>query len=259
MMNTSLKERLSNGDVALGAFVKLNCPSIVEMMSLAGFDFIIVDCEHSSFGYPNVEDIIRTADGAGLSSIIRLRGSSEEHILHALDSGAGGVQIPSLSTAQEVEQAVAYTKYYPAGIRGLSFNQRAAQYGMGDKNNYIKSSNENTIVVVHVENKIMADQVEKLCQIPQVDVLFIGPADLSQSMGKPGATNDPEVVAVIEKVFAIAIQHGKRVGIYVAGQVELEKYLKMGATYIAWKSDVTIFANAAKETVKAFKQYGKTV
>ena len=254
-MNSSLKKKLNNGEIALGAFVKLNSPSVVEMMSLAGFDFIIVDCEHSSFGYPNVEDIIRTADGVGLSSVIRIRGTAEEHILHALDSGAGGVQIPGLSTVQEVKETIAYTKYYPEGQRGLSLNQRAAQYGMGDKNSYIKSSNEDTTVVVHVENKTMADQVEEICQIPQMYVLFIGPQDLSQSLGKPGHPGDPEVVAVIENVIKTALKHGKRIGIYIATEAALEKYIKLGVTYFAWKSDVTIFADAAKEACKVFNQH----
>lgn len=254
-MDSTLKRKLKNGEVALGAFVKLNSPSIVEMMSLAGFDFIIVDCEHSCFGYPDVEDLVRTADGVGLSSVVRLRGPAEEHILHALDSGAGGVQIPGLTTAQEVKAAVEYTKYYPSGIRGLSFNQRAAHYGIGDKNAYLKESNENTTVVVHVENKTMAEQVEELCQIPQLDVLFVGPQDLSQSLGKPGQPGDPAVVAVIEKVFATALKAGKRVGIYAGSEAVLEKYIQMGATYIAWKSDVTIFANAVQEAGKVFGKY----
>lgn len=258
-MNDVLKKKISKGEVALGAFVKINSPNIVEILGLVGFDFIIVDCEHSNFGYPDVENMIRAADGVGLSSIIRLSGSSDEHILHALDSGASGVQIPSLSNVTEVKDAVSYTKYYPAGIRGLSFNQRAAMYGLAEKNSYVRSSNEGTTVVVHVENKTMADQIQELCKIPQVDVLFIGPADLSQSMGKPGETGDPEVLAVIEKVFVTAAQYGKCVGIYVASLSDLEKYVKMGATYIVWRSDVTIFANAAKEAVKTFSQYKQKV
>ncbi|MDU4961737.1 MAG: aldolase/citrate lyase family protein [Sporomusaceae bacterium] len=254
-MNCLLKQKLRSGKVALGAFLKLNSPSVVEMMAIAGFDFVIVDCEHSNFNYSSVEDIIRTADGAGLSSIIRLRGAAEEHILHALDAGAGGVQIPGLATIDDVKKAVSYTKYYPDGIRGLSFNQRAALYGMGDKQEYLARSNADSTVVVHVESKAMADQVERLCQLSQVDVLFIGPQDLSQSMGKPGKPADPEVVSVIEDIFATAKKYQKHIGIYVATEAALAKYTEMGATYIAWQSDVTIFANAIQKAAEAVSRY----
>jgi len=257
MFNKSLKEKLKKGEVAFGSFVKINSSSVVEMLGFAGFDFIIADCEHSSFSHLDVENIIRTSDGVGLSSIIRVPSHAEEHLLHALDSGASGVQIPGLSSIADVKEALSYVKYFPEGKRGLSFAQRAAKYGFEEKNRYVKSSNEDTTVVVHIENKMMAEQVEELCRIPQVDVLFLGPADLSQSMGKPGAMNDPEVVAVIEKVFAVALRYGKHVGIYVGGQADLEKYVKLGATYIAWQSDVAILANALKESVKVFEQHRK--
>lgn len=257
MFGSSLKEKLHSGEVVFGSFFKINSPSMAEMIGLAGFDFIIVDGEHSSFTHLDAENIIRTADGVGLTSIIRIPSATEEHLLHALDSGAGGVQIPGLSSVKEVNEALQYTKYYPEGKRGLSFAQRAAKYGFEEKNTYVKASNADTITVVHIENKAMADQTEELCQIPQVDVLFVGPADLSQSLGKPGAMNDPEVVAVIENVFSIAARYNKAVGIYVGGPSDLGKYVKLGATYIAWQSDVAIFAGALKESAKAFQQYRK--
>jgi 4-hydroxy-2-oxoheptanedioate aldolase len=259
MFGNSLKQKLKNGEVAFGAFFKINSPSMAEMIGFAGFDFIIVDREHSSFTHLDVENIIRSADGAGLTSIIRVPSASEEHLLHALDSGAGGVQIPGLSSVADVNEALTYTKYYPEGKRGLSFAQRAAKYGFEEINTYVKSSNTDTLTVVHIENKTMADQVEELCQIPQVDILFIGPADLSQSLGKPGAMNDPEVVAIIENVFATAARYNKCVGIYVGGQAALEKYVKLGAKYIAWQSDVAIFTGALKDSAKLFEPYRKEV
>ena len=254
-MDFSIKEKLNKGEVVFGTFFKVNSPNIAEIFGYAGFDFIIIDCEHSSFAHLDVENLVRAADGVGLSSIVRVESPAEEHILHALDSGASGVQIPGLSSVEEVKQALAYAKYYPDGQRGLSFAQRSARYGFIEKSSYIKSSNEQTTSVVHIENITMANQVEELCQVPQLDVLFVGPSDLSQSMGKPGNSSDPEVVAVIEKVFATALKNGKKVGIFVGNQTDLEKYVKLGATYIAWKSDVAIMASAAKEANKIFSQY----
>lgn len=257
MFGSSLKKKLKNGEVIFGSFFKLNSPSMVEMMGFAGFDFIIVDREHSSFTHPNVENIIRAADGVGLASVIRVPSASEEHLLHALDAGAGGVQIPGLSSVAEVKEALAYTKYYPEGKRGLSFAQRAARYGFEETNAYVSSSNADTLTVVHIENETMANQIEELCQIPQIDVLFVGPADLSQSLGKPGQLNDLEVVAVIENVFRVAAHYNKCVGIYIGSQAALEKYVKLGAKYIAWQSDVAILASALKDSAKIFDPYRK--
>jgi len=252
-----LKKKLNDDEVAFGTFVKVNSPAIVEMLGLAGFDFIIIDSEHSSFSYLEAENLVRAADGVGMSSIIRIPSAKEEHIQHALDSGAGGIQVPGLSTVEEVKAFLPFTKYYPYGTRGLSFAQRSANYGLVDTSNYVKTSNEGTTVVVHIENKEMAEKVDELCQIPEVDVLFVGPADMSQSMGKPGAMNDPEVVALIEKVFSKAAQYNKKVGIFVGAEAGLEKYIKLGAKYIAWKSDIAMFANIAKDADKLFAKYKK--
>lgn len=254
MLRSDFKEKLSKGEVVLGTFFKINSPSLVEMLGYAGYDFIIIDNEHSNFSYSEMENLIRAADGVNMHSIVRVPSATEANIAHALDSGASGVQVPSLSTVDDVKKAVVHTKYYPLGKRGLTFAQRASKFGFMDKDEYVKASNEDTLVVIHVENKEMVDQIEELCQIPQVDVLFAGPADLSQSIGKPGQVNDPEVVAMIEKMFSVAAKYKKPVGIYVGSKEAAEKYIKMGARYIAYQSDVAILQEAIKGYNKMFSE-----
>ena len=116
---------------------------------------------------------------------------------------------------------------------------------------YIEHSNKNSLVVVHVENKEMAERVDELLQIPQIDVIFVGPADLSQSMGKPGQVNDPEVAAVIEGVFKKVLKEDKAVGIYCSTPEAIKKYVGLGATYIAFGSDVTAMVGALKNLKKS--------
>lgn len=252
MLRSDFKQKLSKGEVVFGTFFKLNSPSLVEMLGYAGFDFIIIDNEHSNFSYSEIENLIRSADCVNMHSIVRVPSGTEENIAHALDSGASGVQVPGLTTVDEAKKVVPHTKYYPLGKRGLTFAQRASKFGFMDKDEYVKSSNEDTLVVVHVENKEMVDQIEELCQLPQIDVLFAGPADLSQSIGKPGQTNDPEVVAMVEKMFKVAAKYNKPVGIYVGNAAGAEKYIKMGAQYIAFQSDVAILQEAIKGYNKLF-------
>lgn len=255
MLKADLKQKLNNGQVVFGTFFKLNSPSLVEMIGLAGFDFIIVDNEHANFGYSEMENIIRAADGVNLHTIIRTPNGAEEHIAHALDSGASGIQIPGLTTVAQVKAAMPATKYYPMGRRGMNFTQRAAKYGYMDKNAYFKSANEDALVVVHVENKEMVDQIEELCKVPEVDVLFAGPGDLSQSVGKPGQVNAPEVVALVEKIFSTAANHNKSVGIWVGNAADAEKYIKMGAKYIGYQNDISLINSALKESVKVFDRF----
>jgi 4-hydroxy-2-oxoheptanedioate aldolase len=251
----SAKEKLLSGRRIFGPFVKINSPAVAEMLGLAGFDFAIIDCEHSFFSYAEVENMIRAAYSVGMSTIIRVPSAAEEHILHALDSGASGVQVPGLRTVNEVREAVACAKYYPEGKRGLSLAQRSVKFGFGDKSKYFTASNKATMMVIHIENKEMVEQIEEVCQVPGLDVLFLGPGDLSQSYGKPGELGAPEVIAAVEKSFAVAARYKKEVGIYVGNAADLERYTKMGARYLAWQSDVVLFGAALREACSLLSQH----
>ena len=246
----SIKKRLIEGDVVIGTFVKFNSPAIVEMLGYSGFDFIIVDAEHSSFTYPEIENIIRAANGTEMDAVIRIPSYAGEHVLHAADLGAQGVQIPSVETLAQAESAVKELRYYPNGNRGFALTQRAAKYTFMSKDEYFEFAEDNVLSVVHVENLEMAAKVEELCKIPQIDVLFIGPGDLSQATGHPGELDHPEVEALVEKITATALAHGKIVGIFCGNKAAVDKYVKMGIQYIAFGSDLTMIAAKLKEQAK---------
>lgn len=248
----SLRERILNKEVVFGMFYKFNSQAIVEMIGNAGFDFVIIDTEHSNFSNYDVEGLIRAAECVGMSSVVRIKEAIPEDVLHCLDSGADGVQIPSINSIDTAKEVCLSSKYYPEGNRGLSMTQRAAMYTVWNKEiPYIEYSNKNSLVIVHVENIEMANKVDDLLEIPQLDVIFVGPSDLSQSMGKPGQTNDPEVVLLIEEVFKKTLAKGKAVGIYCASPTDMKKYIELGATYIAYGSDVTAMAGALKNLKKS--------
>ncbi|MBR0598023.1 HpcH/HpaI aldolase family protein [Sinanaerobacter chloroacetimidivorans] len=254
MINDKLMTKLNNGDRAFGTFVKINSTAVIEMLGQKGFDFAIIDREHSVFSDTDVEKMIMAADVWGLPVIIRTPGNAAEHILHALDSGASGIQVPDISSVSQIYKIIENAKYYPEGSRGLSFAQRAAGYGFQGGNEYIEKSNQNTVIAVHIENREIAEKIDEVCSIPQLDVVFVGPADLSQSMGKPGKTDDPEVVALIENVFRVAIKNNKKVGIYVGTEEAIKKYADLGATYFAWKSDVLLLNEGIRSSENTFKK-----
>ena len=252
----NLRERIKNNELVFGTFFKTGSLSIVEIIGYAGFDFIVVDCEHSSLGYAEVEDIIRASENVQLPSIIRVASADDQNIFHALDSGAAGVQLPNMSSAEQVRDCTKYTKYYPLGERGLSRAQRAAKFGFWtDDKPYVEYANDNTVVSVHIENTKMVDQIEEICQIEQVDVVFVGPADLSQSLGIPGQSNNPKVVDLAAKVFATAKKYNKAGGIFVNNEDGMKKYIDLGATYILFDTDTSLFGKAAKQAVQSFTQY----
>lgn len=251
----NLRQRILNGERVIGTFFKINSPDVVEIIGAAGFDFIIIDTEHGNFSDSETANIIRAADGAGLSSIVRVRAPSEEDILHALDSGADGVQIPGLADMESAEKIAASTKYHPEGTRGLSLTVRSARYGAwkGDKS-YVEEANEKTLVAVHVENIHMAEQIDALCALPQIDVIFVGPADLSQSMGIPGKLNDPRLKEVVRHVFERARAAGKVVGIFCGNPEAVQMYQEMGATYILYSSDTTLLYRSLAQTIEIIKE-----
>lgn len=250
----SIKRRLRNGEVVIGPFVKFNSPAIVEMLAYSGFDFMIIDGEHSSYSYPDMENLIRTANGAGMDTVVRVQSHFEEHVLHAADMGAQGVQIPSVTTVDEAEEAAKAMRYYPNGNRGFALTQRAAKYTFMTKDEYLKYATDDVLCVVHVENLEMAAKVEELCKIPQIDVLFIGPGDLSQAVGKPGEMHCPEVLELIGDITKTALANGKMVGIFCGTIEDIKNYSALGIQYMAFGSDLTMIASKFKAVSNDLKE-----
>lgn len=252
-----LKQRLLDHETVFGTFYKMNSPIALEMLGWAGFDFIVADCERSPIGYESVENIVRTAENVDLSTIVRVPSAREEHIFHALDSGAVGVQIPDMTAVEQFRESAEMAKYYPLGSRGLSRGTRNAMFGFWNEAEkpYVEAANEKSLVVAHIENKEMADAAEEICQIPGIDVVFVGPADMSQSLGIPGKSKDPRVVEIALKVIRTAEKYGKAGGIAVGGQADMDMYIQNGARYILYSSDAGLFAKSLKTTVAQFAQY----
>jgi 4-hydroxy-2-oxoheptanedioate aldolase len=255
VFNRRVKEKLAGGEAVFGTFLKFDSPGLVELFGLAGFDFLIVDGEHSTFSHASIEQMIRTCDLAGMSSIIRTQDASEASILHALDSGASGVQVPSLRDPENVREVIFRAKYHPIGGRGWAPGCRAADYAFFDTDEYVARANRDTLVCVHVENREMVDQVEALCRIEHLDVLFIGTGDLSQSLGHPGKASHPDVQAAVDKVIAAGVRHGKHLGAVASTPEQLRDYIRRGVKYIAWQSDLVLYKNALKAAAANFKEF----
>jgi 2-keto-3-deoxy-L-rhamnonate aldolase RhmA len=213
MKRNRMKEKLRAGEAALGVSVMIPSPQIVEMIGAAGFDWVLLDCEHGTLTLESVELMAMAAEACGITAIARPATRAPEHILQVLDRGVMGVQVPHVNTAEDARQVVAAVKYHPLGSRGLAAGTRAAAYDShGTLADYVKAANDATLIAIQLEEQAAIDHIDELLKVEDVDVFFIGPSDLSQSMGHPGNPGAPAVAAAIDGSFRKMVAAGKTPG-----------------------------------------------
>lgn len=255
MTNNTMVKKIREGKPVFGSFVKVNEPRLIECFGRAGFDYVILDAEHGTYNFSQMENLIRAADITNMSTVIRVPDCTEHSILHALDAGAGAVQVPSLRDVEVTRFGAQFSKYYPKGIRGMCTDQRSNDYGFNDAGAYFKYANENTLFIPQVETLEMVNHVEELCELELVDGLFIGPGDLSQALGMPGKMRSPEVMEVIRHVTKVALNHGKFVGTIVMDPKDLDEFLDMGMLYMSVSTDMMLFNDVLTKTASYFDAY----
>lgn len=254
MRKNTLREKLLKGESAIGTFVKLLDATVPELLALAGFDFFVLDSEHVAVDREQLVSIIRAADASGIVPLVRVRENQQVEILQNLDLGCAGVQVPNVDTAQAARALVSYVKYTPLGIRGLSPSVRACGYGTCGVQEYIDMANENTLVVSHCETRTCVENLDEILRVEGVDVIFIGPMDLSQSYGVPGKPGDPEVQAAIETVISSTLKAGKTVGTVAGTPEAAERLIKKGVRYILLSSDQGMIVNWGKRAIEAIRR-----
>jgi len=197
-MRNLIKAKLRAGEPVFGVSVMIPSPQIVEMIAAAGFDWVLLDCEHGTLTLESVELMAMAAEATGITAIARPASRSPEHILQVLDRGVAGVQVPHVNTVAQARVVVDAVKFHPAGQRSLAAGTRAARYDAhGTLADYVKAANEATLIAAQIEDREAVDNLDALLQVPGIDVFFIGPSDLSQSMGHPG---DPKAVPVAKAI-----------------------------------------------------------
>ena len=209
MRENLVKRRLKAGESLLGVLLGFNSPAFVELTALAGFDFVLIDCEHGPMSVESVETMVRAAEAIGLTPLARVPHNEASTILRFLDAGVMGLLVPHVETADDARRAVAAMKYPPDGERGLA-TIRANEYGARESLvDYVRRANEEILVMALVESRKGVENVAEIAAVPGVDVVQIGPNDLSMSMGHYGRSDHPEVQAAIDKIIAATNAAGK--------------------------------------------------
>ena len=252
MVNNHLKKKLAEGKTAIGTFLISGSPDLVEICALAGMDFIIIDGEHGPTGPENAVHMIRAAELRGITPIVRIPNCQESTVLHFLDIGAHGLQVPQVNDAQAARELALKGKYAPIGLRGVAFS-RAADYGLTDLSNYFSWENEQTMLIAHCENKLCLENLEEICQVPEIDVIFLGPYDMSQSLGITGQVTHPLIEAAAQTVLAVTKKYNKAAGIFAGSGEIAKKRAEQGFRYIPIGMDITLFGAKCVQEVASFR------
>ena len=249
-MNTlsAFKDRLAQGKPVYGPFMKTGDAAFVECVGHAGFDFAILDMEHGPVEFFHLQHLIRGAEVAGLIPVVRTCDSSETAIGKALDLGAKGVQIPQIQSADEARAAVRAAKYYPVGERGVCRFVRAANYSSTPRNEYFVAAND-ALVILQVEGTQALSKLDEILAVEGFDILFIGPYDLSQSLGVPGQVSHPTVVDAIGKITEQARAAGVVTGVFCDTPEAAARWRSTGIQYLSYSVDVGIFTDACRSIV----------
>ena len=246
----SFCKRLRNDELLLGTMLTLPSPEIAEMVSRCGFDWLFMDGEHGPLSILDWQRQIQ-ADGGRCASILRVPSASERDIKKALDIGADGIIAPMVNDAEQARRVVGYCKYPPRGGRGVGL-ARAQGYGYAFAE-YMASANDETAVIVQAEHIDAIDNIDEIVQVDGIDAVFIGPYDLSASMGKTGEVGDDEVVAAIERVTRACQRQGIALGYFGVDAASVRPYMERGYRLICAGTDAGFVTAGASETCTALR------
>jgi 4-hydroxy-2-oxoheptanedioate aldolase len=249
-----LKKALQDGKVVFGPFLKFTDPAVVEIMGFAGFDFVIIDAEHGPISMQNAQNMIRAAEIVNITPVIRVGNNDEALILRALDIGAQGIEIPQINSKPDAVRAVKSVKYSPQGERGVCRYVRAANYSSMNKFEYFKSANNETMIIAHIEGVEGINNLDEILSVSGIDVIFIGPYDLSQSLGIPGQVNNSLVVEKMKEVVLKCKQNKVAVGTFADDVETAKSWVSLGVQYMSFSVDVGILYEVCKQIVEKLKK-----
>jgi 4-hydroxy-2-oxoheptanedioate aldolase len=248
----ALASRLRRGDALLGLVVKMPCAATIEMAGYTGFDFALIDTEHGPGDMGELEHHLRAADSVALPAIVRVGSANPPEILRALDAGAQGIVVPHVMTAEDAGTAVAAARYPPKGRRGLALSTRAGRYGRRDIVDHIAEAEQRTLVLAQIEDGEALAGAGEIARAPGVDAVFIGPTDLSASLGAPGDLGHPAVAHAIDEITSAVLASDQAVLCVVANDdADARRWVARGARIVMFVAP-SLFARCLDEVASQF-------
>ena len=251
-----IRERVLNGELMFGIGANLGSSLTVEMIGASGFDWIWIDCEHGTGDYSELITQMQAASIGDTPPVVRIAWNEAPRFKRVLDLGATGVMIPWVNTAEEARQAAAAMRYPPDGIRGVARFNRASGFGQ-DFDEYFEKANQNLLTVVQIETEEGVNNAPEIAAVDGVDVLFIGPLDLSVSLGIPQEFENPKFLSAMDSVSTACKENNKAAGILVPNLDYLEKWIAKGFTFLVVGSDGGVMASGLKSMASTCGKFKK--
>ncbi len=240
-MKNRLKEKLQRGETAIGCWVSLNSPAVTEVLAGAGYDALLIDYEHGEGSVADVVHHLRAAQGSDTTILVRVPNDSPHEIKRALDCGAAGIMVPGVETAEQAQRIVDQGRYPPDGQRGAAGSIRAGRFGR-DWKNYVATANDAVMVLCQIESRDAVARIGEIA-VPGVDSLFLGPMDLSGSIGKLGQFDDPDVIALRDAAERAILDTDAVLGTIETAAGGYDRLAAKGYRLIFATSDVALLRN----------------
>jgi 2-keto-3-deoxy-L-rhamnonate aldolase RhmA len=254
----TLREMAGTRRVKLGTFVvEFSSPGIGQILKAAGCEYVLLDMEHSGFGFDTLKTMLRYMQSAELPTIVRAPSRNYHHIARALDMGAEGIMLPMVGSAEEAKEIVAHVKYPPQGHRGVALQVAHDRYAYGPVLQKLRQANRRTTIFAQIETRAGVENVEKIAAVKGIDCLWVGHFDLSASLGIPGQFDHPDFIAAITRVARAGRKHKKALGRLVPDVATGTDYYKRGYDFICYSGDVWVFQSALKDGIDRLRAGAK--
>jgi 2-dehydro-3-deoxyglucarate aldolase len=246
-LDSKLKNKLREGKQTIGSWITIGHPAIAEILARSGFDWLVVDLEHSTISLDQAGELIRTIDLCGVAPLVRLTNNDSNLIKRVMDAGAHGIIVPMVTSAGEARAAVEATRFPPLGMRGVGLG-RAQGYGTAFEH-YLAWQKSESVVVVQIEHIKAVEAIDEILTVKGVDGYLVGPYDLSCSMGTPGVFTTPEFIAALERIAAAGRRHKKPGGVHIVEPepARLQEALEAGYGLIAYGVDFRFLDSSARK------------
>ena len=249
-MTATFRERLRRGDVLVGTFLNTGSAVAAEICALAGFDWVLVDLEHGSATEADLLPVLQAVGGSSATPFVRVEANERARFTKVLDFGAEGVMVPRVDDAEAARGAVSHLRYGQEGDRGVALLNRGAAYGARGRET-IETFNERVVGIVQIESEAGVADVDAIAAVDGVDVLFVGPSDLTHSLGIFQQTGHPRYVEAVDRVVGAARSREKALGVLVRDPADFARYRELGFTFVAFGSDTSFLATGARAAVDA--------
>ena len=248
----SFRARVLAGETLFGLFLDMGSQLSTELCANAGYDWLLIDLEHGDATEADLVGLIHAVHSGGAAALVRPQSGERLRIGRPLDLGAGGIMVPRLTSAAEAAEAVAFLRYPPTGTRGIAIRVRGADLG-AFAHNELARVNDRIVGIVQIETLGALREADAIAATDGVDVLFVGPADLTHALGVPGRFDDPGYLAALDAVIAACRSHGKSPGILLYDLAVVPRYIERGFRFVGLGSDGALVAEGAKRTLAAVR------